>query len=128
MNETIMAMLQSVVILAVTLLTVYAVNFLAHKTKQIKAAVGNELAEKYIGEVADAVTDAVLATSQTYVDALKQSGTFSVENQKEALRKSIAAAKAQLTAGAEDFLHTAYGDVNKFLETKIEAEIKALSD
>ena len=128
MNETILTMLQSIIILAVALLTVYAVKWLTAKTKQAQNAVENETAKRYIGEASTAITDAVLATSQTYVDALKQSGTFTLENQREALSKAVASAKAQLTQGASEFLETAYGDVNKFLTEKIEAEVKSLSN
>ena len=126
MNEMIMAMLQSILILAAALLTVYAVKWLTAKTNQAKAATDNEAAKRYIGEASQAVTDAVFATSQTYVDTLKKTDSFSKENQKEALRLAVETAKAQMTTGAEDFIRTAYGDVNKYLEAKIEAEIKEL--
>ena len=127
MNEMILTMLQSILILAVALLTVYAVKWVAAKTNQAKNAVENETARKYIGEASKAVTDAVLATSQTYVDTMKKTGSFSKENQKEALKLAVETAKDQMTKGAEDFIKTAYGDVNKYLETKIEAEIKDMS-
>ena len=127
MNEMILTMLQSVLILAVALLTVYAVKWISTKTNQAKTITDNITAQRYIDEASDAITDAILATSQTYTDALKESGKFSAENQKEALGKAVDSAKAQLTIGATEFLQTAHADVNKYLEEKIEAEIKELS-
>ena len=127
MNDMILTMLQSIIILAIALLSIYAVKFLIAKTNQAKNALNNELANKYLDEASNAVTTAVLQTAQTYVDVLKESDSFSIDNQKEALKKSIETAKAQMTTGATEFIQTAYGDVNKFLESKIEAEIKALS-
>ena len=127
MNEMILTMLQSILSLAVALLSAYAVRWFNAKTAQAKSAVDNETAQRYVGEASDAITSAVLATSQTYVDTLKKSGTFTAENQKEALKLATQTAMASMTEGAEQFLQTAYGDVTKYLETKIEAEIKALS-
>ena len=127
MNEMILTMLQSVLILAVALLTVYAVKWIATKTNQVKAITDNYKAKEYIDEASKAITDAISATAQTYTDELKKSGTFSKDNQKIALGKAVDSAKAQMTKGAEGFLQTAYADVNKYLEEKIEAEIKELS-
>ena len=127
MNEMILTMLQSILILAVALLTVYALKWLTANTNQAKTVTNNYVAEKYIDEAKKAITDAISATSQTYTDELKKSGTFSKENQKIALGKAIDSAKAQMSKGAEEFLQTAYTDVNKYLEEKIEAEIKELS-
>ena len=127
MNEMILTMLQSILILAVALLTVYAVKWLTAKTNQAKSMTDNETAKRYMGEASKAITDAISATSQTYVDALKESGTFGTDNQKVALSKAVDSAKNQLTKGATEFLQTAHADVNKYLEEKIEAEIKELS-
>ena len=126
MQETLLTMLQSIIILAVTLVSIYIVKFLAAKTEEAKALTDNDKAKRYISEVSEAVTTAVLHTAQTYVDALKQSDTFDEANQKEALSKVVAAAKQQLSASANEFVESVYGDVNQYLETKIEAEIKAV--
>ena len=125
MNEMLLTMLQSLLVLAVVLLTIYAVKWIATKTNQTKSLTDNETARRYVGEASKAISDAVLATSQTYVDALKENEQFSTDNQKVALAKAVNSAKAQMTKGAEDFIKTAYGDVNKYLEEKIEAEIKS---
>ena len=67
MDEMIMMMLQSVLILAVALLTVYAVKWLTAKTNQAKSLTDNETAKRYIDEAEKAITDGILATSQTLV-------------------------------------------------------------
>ena len=126
MQDAILTMLQSVIILAVTLLSTYATKYLNAKAEQAKAAAGSEAAARYIGEASDAVSTAVLHTAQTYVDALKKGGAFNVDEQKTALQLALATARGQLTQGAEDFIKAAYGDVNGYLEAKIEAEIKAV--
>ncbi|MCL2045712.1 MAG: hypothetical protein FWG88_04945 [Oscillospiraceae bacterium] len=125
MQNTLLMMLQATILLCVTLGTLHLVKFLGSKTEQAKTITENETARRYFDEVGKAVTDAVLHTSQTYVDTLRKSDSFNIENQQEALKRSIDTAKAQLTNGAEEFLATAHGDIAKYLETKIEAEIKA---
>ena len=48
-------------------------------------------AQSYIEEIANAITDAVAATSQTYVDALKNTGNFTPEAQKADAQKALPA-------------------------------------
>ena len=74
--------------------------------------------------MADAISTAVTYTSQTYVDALKNSGKFTKENQEEALKKAVEQAEKLLTAEARSFLEKAYGDLNAYLVSKIEAEVR----
>lgn len=126
MQELLTTLLQAVITVAVPILATFAVNFFTAKTAQAKASTENELADKYLTNVNDAVTTAVLYVSQTYTDALKKSGTFTVENQREALKQASAQAKALLTADASKFLTELYGDLNDYLAMKIEAEVKLL--
>lgn len=126
MQELLYTLLQAVIVAAVPVLTAYAVRFLHIKAEHAKTAANNETAGRYIVEIADAVTTAVLHTTQTYTDELKKSGTFSAENQREAFNKATAQARELLTADASRFINTAYGDINKYLASKIEAEVKAL--
>lgn len=124
MNEFLSTLLQAVIIAAVPV----CAGFLA---KGIKAAAGylgakteNENAKKYLEAAADAVSTAVTYTSQKYVDSLKKSDSFSKENQEAALEMAVDNAKALLTAEAQRFLEEAYGDLNAYLISKIEAEVR----
>ena len=82
------------------------------------------MAKKYLAAVADAVATAVTYTSQVYVDKLKETGQFTKENQREALGLAVAQAKNLLTAEAAAFLESAYGDLNEYLQSRIEAEVR----
>ena len=125
MQELLLTTLQGVIAVAVPLLTGYAIRWLNAQTEQVKAKASNETAERYILEAADAVETAVLHTMQTYSDTLKKSGAFTVENQREAFNLALAEARSLLTADAKRFINEAYGDVTKYLTTKIEAEVMA---
>ena len=58
------------------------------------------------------------------MDALKKSNTFTKENQDEALAKAVEKAAELLTWEARRFLEDAYGDLNNYLVSKIEAEVR----
>lgn len=124
MKDFILVLLQAVIIAAVPVITAHLCSFLKQKGNQVAAKTNNELAASYIKEAADAVTTAVTFTSQTYVDNLKNSGSFTVENQKEAFNKAMSKAMEILSVEAKDFLGKAYGDLTNYLTTKIEAEVR----
>ena len=79
---------------------------------------------KYAQEIAQAVATAVTYVSQTYVDELKKSGTFTEENQKIAIEKALEVARQQLTQEALEFITTAYGDITEYLTSLLEAEVR----
>jgi hypothetical protein len=104
-------------------LTSYLVVFIKNKTKQVTDSTNSALADKYINMLSDTVTTCVLATSQTYVNSLKQANAFDAEAQKVALNMTIDTVKAILSDEAKVYLTAAYGDLNALITQKIEAEI-----
>ena len=108
MQETLLPMLNTVLVLLATLITVYAVRFLNTKIASLEELTENETAARYIDEVADAVATAVLFVGQTYVNALKAGNAFDKEAQKEALNKAIAAARTTLSMEATRFLESTH--------------------
>jgi len=57
------------------------------------------------------------------LDALKKSGEFSKDCQKEAFNRAVSLAKSLLTADASRFLAETYGDIENFIQAKIEAQV-----
>ena len=78
-----------------------------------------------ITEIADAVSAAVAATSQTYVDALKKAGSFDLEAQKQAAAMALSACISAISPAAKEFIVAAYGDLTEYLTNKIEAEVRS---
>lgn len=105
-------------------LTAYIVKYIKIKSKEITSKNQNELANKYIAMLTDTITSCVIATNQTYVEALKKDNAFTVEAQKEAFNQTFNAVMAVLTDDAKEYLTTVYGDLNAYITTKIEAEVK----
>lgn len=105
------------------ILTAYIVKFINIKTGEIQTKVDNDLADKYIAMVADTVSACVIATNQTYVEALKKNNAFTAEAQKEAFNLTYNAVMAILTDEAKEYLAEIYGDVAAYITNKIEAEV-----
>lgn len=115
--------LQVCVIPLLGVLTAYLVKFINMKSVEIQANVDNDMADKYIAMVADTVSACVIATNQTYVEALKKNNAFTAEAQKEAFQLTYNAVMAILTDEAKEYLAEIYGDVAAYITNKIEAEV-----
>ncbi len=115
--------LQVCVIPLLGVLTAYVVKFINMKSVEIQANVDNDMADKYIAMVADTVSACVIATNQTYVEALKKNNAFTAEAQKEAFTLTYNAVMAILTDEAKEYLAEIYGDVAAYITNKIEAEV-----
>lgn len=124
MNEFLSALLQAVIIAAVPVCAGAIVKGIRALAKHLSTQTDSELARKYLADAADAITTAVSLVNQTYVDGLKKSGTFTKENQQEALSRAIKEAVNLMTHETIVFLKEAYGDMNDYLVSKIEAEVR----
>lgn len=105
------------------LLTVYAVKFIKIKSDEISKKANNETANKYIDLLSNTISDCVIATNQTYVEALKKENAFTAEAQKEAFKLTYDAVMSVLTDDAKTYLTSIYGDLTAYITTKIEAEV-----
>ena len=74
------------------------------------------------------VTNAVRSVFQTYVEALKKSGSFDAESQKIALTKAKDEALSQMSADVKEYITTNNGDLETWLTTQIEATINILKN
>jgi len=124
MKEFMFTLLQGILSVAIPLATAYLVAFLKRKSAQVAAQTENERAQHHLGEITNAVTTAVTATSQTYVDALKAENAFTKEAQLEALQKAKNTALSILSPAAAQFIADVYGDLNEYLTAKIEETVR----
>lgn len=115
--------LQVCVIPLLGVLTAYIVKFIKIKSTEIQANVDNDTADKYIAMVSETISACVIATNQTYVEALKKENAFTAEAQKEAFQLTYNAVMAILTDEAKAYLAEIYGDVTAYITNKIEAEV-----
>ncbi|MEG1894662.1 MAG: hypothetical protein RR162_00380 [Oscillospiraceae bacterium] len=122
-KELLLTLLQTVLVAAVPVLTTFAVKFMRAKSAQLASQVENETIQGYLTEITNAVSTAVSVTSQTYVDALKASGSFDKAEQLIALKKAKDAALSILSPAALAFVEKAYGNVYDYIEAKIEETV-----
>lgn len=109
----------------VGVLTFYLVQYIKAKGNEIAANVDSELASKYIVMLTTTITDCVVATNQTYVEALKKEGKFDKEAQAKAFQMTYDAVMDILTDDAKEYLNNFYGDLSLYLSKRIEAEVVA---
>ena len=125
MNEflqEILGALVSILCLLIMAGGMYLVAIINKRTKQIDKQIDNETASKYIYMASDAVTQAVIFTAQTFVDALKSQNAFTLERQLEAFTMARDKALEILGDTAVAALNNIYGDFDAWLETRIEQE------
>lgn len=124
MQEFLTTLLTAVITAAVPVVAAYAISLIKKTGENAAADTDDIKVQGYIKEITSAISDAVAATSQTYVDALKQSGKFTKEAQAEAAKKALTACLASISPAAQKFIEAAYGDITDYLTTKIEAEVR----
>ena len=105
------------------LLTAYIVKYVNAKSAEMQAKVENDKADKYIAMLDETICACVIATSQTYVEALKKENAFTKEAQLEAFDKTFNAVMKVLSEDAKKYLTEMYGDLTIYITNKIEAEV-----
>lgn len=105
------------------LLTAYLISYINTKKNEIITNSSNDMVNKYVSIAADVITTCVIATNQTYVDALKKEGKFDADAQRNAFNMTAAAVMAILTDEAKSVLTEAFGDLNTYITQQIEASV-----
>lgn len=103
---------------------IYLVYFFSTKIKELKQKTNNEITAKYLDMLDVTIQNAVLATTQTYVDSLKKEGKFDAEAQKAAFKQTYDAVMHVLTADAVKYITAVVGDLETYVTNKIEADVK----
>ena len=104
--------------------TAYLIVLIRAKIQELKQMKDDELYHKYLTMLENTVIDCVLATTQTYVEALKKEGKFDADAQKIAFTKTYTNVMNILSKEAKKYLENALGDLEQYVYNKIEAEVK----
>ena len=124
MEEFIPQLFEVCIIPLLGILTTFIVKFINAKMNQISESRDSELEKKYLQMLNSTITDCVIATTQTYVEALKKQGKFDAEAQKVAFTLTFESVSNLLTEEAKEYLSAAVGDLNLYITQKIEAEVQ----
>lgn len=121
--ELLQQIFQVCIIPLLGVLTTYLVMFIRNKTDQLKKETDNELYQKYMEMLSETITNCVIATNQTYVEALKNKNAFDAAAQKEAFNRTYSAVMSIISQDAMDFLNEAVGDLDAYIRKTIEAQV-----
>lgn len=104
-------------------LTTYIVKYIQVKSAEITSKSENELVDKYVNMLSYTISSCVVATNQTYVESLKKQGKFDAEAQKIAFNMTLEAVLGILSEDAKEYLSEAFGDLNAYITSQIEASV-----
>lgn len=107
------------------ILTTFVITWLNSKKEALKQQTSNQLEQKYLDMLDKTITDCVIAMNQTYVNSLKQQGKFDAEAQKKAFTEVYNKVLAILGDEAINYLNTSLGDLNEYINSKIEKEVSS---
>ena len=123
MNQILLNILAAVT----TCIILPLISFLGIKLSQwLSTKIKDEKAAALFTKAVDIVTNAVRITFQTYVESLKNSGSFGKEEQLIAFEKAKAIITSELTEDLKTFIAQNYGDLQTWISNQIEATIYKL--
>lgn len=105
------------------ILTKYLVDWIQTKKNTLIQQEENEIKQRYIEMLASTIETCVIATNQTYVNALKDKNAFTLEAQKEAFEITKNAILAILGEEGQNYLKQIYGDLNIYIMKEIEKNV-----
>lgn len=110
--------------LVLTALSVTLIGYINKKIEEGKKKSDSDITDKYLTMLQGTIEDAVLATTQTYVEALKNKNMFDEEAQKKAFQLTYDAVMKVLTDDAKKYITSAVGDLETYITNKIESTVK----
>ena len=108
---------------AITAAAAYFITWIHAKKQDLEKKTKDATTKKYLDMLEQTIVDCVLATKQTYVEALKKEGIFTAEAQKTAFQRTYDAVVATITDDAQKYLDEAVKDLSTFITNKIEAQV-----
>lgn len=108
---------------ALSAAALYFITWMRAKKQELLQKTKNDTTKKYIEMLDNTIYECVMATNQTYVDALKKEGSFDLEAQKKAFNLTYEAVLSVLTDEAQVYLGEAVKDINAYITNKIEAQV-----
>lgn len=115
-----------VITVLVPVLIKYLVSYVNLKQKDLVSRINDTKTRQHIDNAITAITSAVVAVNQTYVDALKKNGEFTPESQKSAYMIAKKKALSMINDDAKQAITTVYGDIDSFIDAFIEKTVNEM--
>ena len=121
MNEIFKTFLMSLVTVLATGIGGCIIKLLQAKIDEVISRTQDEKKKAFLTWVEyDVIEKCINTTTQTYVDALKESGDFNSESQKQAMEKTVSTVMELLTESNVELLSTYVGDVSTWITASVE--------
>lgn len=104
-------------------LTTFVVIWIKGKTNELKKKTDKEILQSALTVLENTVVNAVVATNQTYVEALKGENAFDAAAQEQAFKKTYDAVMSSLTEDTKNGLMKLTNDLNSYITEMIEAKV-----
>ena len=125
MNDIIISIISVVVTgVVLPLITFAGTRLIQYLNQKIK----DEKTKNILTGIAQIVERAVRSVFQTYVEALKKSGTFDKEAQLNALAIARTEVMKELNDDTIEFIQNNYGDIQNYITSQIEATINLIKN
>ncbi|WP_340024268.1 hypothetical protein MHI24_03950 [Paenibacillus sp. FSL K6-1096] len=121
--EMVNTILTVLVIPLLGLLAKSLITYLKREIAGLEQRIGNESVNHLLNQAADAVESAVIAVNQTFVETLKQQGDFNAEAMEKSFRMAKEKALILLGEAAKKELKLVTGDLEAWIEAKIEVYV-----
>ena len=112
--------------LLVTVAVGYLISLLRVQAEKVKNETARASLLAAIAEAERVAVDAVQATNQVLVDGLREAsedGKLTKEEAAEAMRMAVGYLQSHLTPGALQILQAAYGPIEEWIESYLEAKL-----
>ena len=124
MNEVLKEFLMSVVTLLSLVLSSCITKLFTIKIAAISNKAKNEKRSAFLNWINEIIVQCVDTTTQTYVDNLKKTGSFTVEAQEEALKQTLTHINNLLSETDTETLNKYVGDASTWITTSIQSYIQ----
>lgn len=105
------------------ILTTYLINLIRTKKNDLIVATNNDLTARYLDFLSKTIETCVIATNQTYVNALKDKNAFDEDAQKEAFRLTYEAVINIVNEDVQRVLMMVVDDLELYITERIETEV-----
>lgn len=124
MSNEVMNLIETLVLAPLIIaISSFLIALIRQQTSKIEEKIKDEKTKRMLEIAENVVSQAVATVSQTYVDDLKKDGIFDTDAQKEAFEMSKDKIYMLLTTDTLQAVKDNYGNVEEWINTKIEETI-----